>query len=90
MVKKLFALASVSALAGLVSAVSAAGCSSETVQTQAPTDAGGATDAKKSDAKTTTPGDDEEDVEPESCLDTTPIDATQFVRPRRCAPISTS
>src|SRR5881394_3748856 len=59
--KKLFALASVSAIAGLMTAVSAAGCSSTTTETTAPGDSG--TDAKtdaKGDAKVV-PGDDESD-----------------------------
>ena len=77
MVKKLFALASVTALAGLVSAVGAAGCS-ETVVESGASDAGASDAAKKSDAKTPNPGDDEEEPDPVSCLNTDPIDATKF------------
>lgn len=77
MVKKLFALASVTALAGLVSAVGAAGCSETVVEPGGTTDSGAA-DAKKSDAKTTTPPDDDAEAPPESCLSTDPIDATKF------------
>ena len=77
MVKKLFALASVSALAGLVSAVGAAGCT-ETVETVSSSDAGSTTDAGKKDGSTAKPpadGGDEE--EPKSCLDPKPVDATR-------------
>ncbi len=59
MVKKLFALASVSALAGLVSAAGVSGCTTETVTQGGGGDAG-TPDAKK-DAKPNIPGDDEED-----------------------------
>jgi len=62
MVKKLFALASVSALAGLVSAVSAAGCTTTETQTTPDQDSG-LTDAKK-DSKSVTPEGDGGDEEP--------------------------
>ncbi|MBX3206137.1 MAG: hypothetical protein KF764_13790 [Labilithrix sp.] len=73
MVKKLFALASVTALAGLVSAVGAAGCS-ETVVESNPTDAGTPDAKAKADVA---PGDDDDDDD-STCLSTDPIDATQF------------
>lgn len=76
MVKKLFALASVSALAGLVSAVGAAGCS-ETVVQQNPTDAGADTGSKKDSGPK--PGNDEEpDDEVKSCVGTDAVDATKI------------
>jgi hypothetical protein len=63
--KKLFALASVSALAGLMTTVAAAGCSSTTTETT--TSDGGASDAKASDAKAKPDvGDTEEDT-PADC-----------------------
>lgn len=63
MVKKLFALASVTALGGLVASVTAAGCSSTEIISQ-PGDAG-LTDAKKTDAKP--PIGDTEEEEAPSC-----------------------
>ncbi len=84
MVRKLWALASVSALAGLMSAVGAAGCSETTVQ-QGPSDDGG-TDAKtKADAKGRV-GDDEEPAV-ESCYKDDPIDvSTSPYKPARVQP----
>lgn len=77
MVKKLFALASVTALTGLVSAVSAAGCSStEVVNQPTGTDAGDG--GKKTDAKAPPVDDDAGDDTVPSCLSTDPIDATQY------------
>lgn len=73
MVKKLFALASVSALAGLVSAVGAAGCS-ETVVQQGPADAG----PKEASTKPPPVDAGEEEPEPVSCAGKDPIDATQY------------
>ncbi|MBN9163765.1 MAG: hypothetical protein BGO98_49345 [Myxococcales bacterium 68-20] len=77
MVKKLFALASVTALTGLVSAVGVAGCSdSESETTPSTTDAG--TDAKPP-REAAPPPDEEEEPEPEgTCVTKNPIDATQF------------
>jgi hypothetical protein len=77
MVKKLFVLASVTALAGLVSAVGAAGCSSSD-----PVPAGGGATDAKTDTKVgkdtgPIPG-DETEPEPASCLSKDPIDATKF------------
>lgn len=73
MVKKLFALASVTALAGIVSAVGAAGCS-ETVVEDSPTDAGSPDTGAKKEAGPP----EEEEPEPESCLTKDPIDATKI------------
>jgi len=62
MVKKLFALASVTALTGLIATVAVAGCSSTTVQDTSG-DAAAATDAPKGDAtKPKTDGSAEEDT----------------------------
>lgn len=60
--KKLFALASVSALAGLMTTVAASGCSSTTTETT--TGDAGPGDAAKDvkSERTVTPGDDEEEV----------------------------
>ena len=63
MVKKLFALASVTALAGLVSAVGAAGCT-ETVEVPRTADAGTPDAKSKPDAA---PGDDDDDDEEPRC-----------------------
>lgn len=87
MVKKLFALASVTALGGFVIAVSAAGCSSTETTTTA-TDA--STDvAKKTDAKPPVP---EEDAAPETtCLAPKPIDVSTIpyqppaIKPGSCS-----
>ncbi|MBX3212276.1 MAG: hypothetical protein KF850_09610 [Labilithrix sp.] len=69
MVKKLFALASVTALAGIVSAVGAAGCS-ETVVEDSPTDAGSPDTGAKKDAA---PPDEEPEPDP-TCLTKDPVD----------------
>jgi len=74
MVKKLFALASVTALAGLVSAVGVAGCS-DTVDNVTPTPDASPDVKVKPDAAAA--DDDDDDVEP-SCMSTDPIDATTF------------
>jgi hypothetical protein len=80
MVRKLFALASVSALAGVVSVSGAAGCS-ESAPQQGPSDSGaGAGDAKAKDSgKPTIPGEEEvNETEPESCMAKDPIDSSNF------------
>ena len=59
MVKKLFALASVTALTGIVSAVAASGCSSTTEET---TTGDASTDAKTDAKKTDSGGEEEEDA----------------------------
>jgi len=69
MVKKLFALASVSALTGLAAATGAAGCTSETSEATPVQDAG-TTDAKK------TPTLASDDGGEQLCYDTDPYDAT--------------
>jgi hypothetical protein len=75
MIRKLFALASVSALAGLVSAMGAAGCAETTVQPGPSDDAG--TDAKtKADARAPV-GDDEEPVV-EQCYKDDAIDVSTY------------
>lgn len=70
MVKKLFALASVTGLTGLVAAITAAGCSS-TTETQATNDGGssGTTDSGKKTDSGKTPTDTDEPAAP-SCKDT--------------------
>ncbi len=73
MMNKLFALASVSALAGLVSAVGVTGCS-ETTVASSPTDAGANTDVKDAGSQP----DPEDDDVIESCVSTESVDATQF------------
>ena len=81
MVKKLFALASVTALAGLVSAVGAAGCSETVVEPGASTDAATTTDAKKTDSgKTVTPP-DSEDPPPDvvACTTKTDVDISTIL-----------
>src|SRR4051812_43046842 len=86
MVKKLFALASVTALTGFVSAATASGCTTtETVTI--PADGGGGADAKtKPPGSSGTSGKpivvDDDGGEGEgttpTCLDKTPIDAAQI------------
>jgi hypothetical protein len=76
MIKKLFALASVSALAGLVSAVGAAGCSETEVTPAA--DGGGTPDSGKKDGGPKTTPDADVEPEPTSCMVKDPIDATQY------------
>lgn len=77
MVKKLFALASMTALTGVVASVSSAGCSTTTTTTEedsgTSTDASTTTDAKK-DTGTVTPT----DSGPGTCPTTDAIDATQY------------
>jgi len=71
MVKKLFALASVTALTGLMAAVAASGCSSTTVVDGAPaTEAG--TDGKSAPPKTDSAPDPEPDAA-KTCPQSTPI-----------------
>jgi hypothetical protein len=79
MVKKLFALASVSALTGLVAAGGAAGCSSSTDNnpTNVTPDGGGAADAKKDGKTGVTPEEDSGDGDGPSCWKEDAIDATK-------------
>jgi len=76
MVKKLFALASMTALTGVVASVSSAGCSTTTTTTEedsgTPTTEAGATDAKKDTNVTPT------DSGPGTCPTTDAIDQTQY------------
>lgn len=81
MTKKLFALASVTALTGVVAAASAAGCSSTTtIQDDAGSSGssgeGGKTEAGKTDGSSGSSG--EEDSGPGTCPTTDVIDATTF------------
>lgn len=90
MVKKLFALASVTALAGLVSAVGVAGCTTEAAApTDTPEDDAGTKPKKDSGPAT---GDTEDDEEP-LCYDETPLDISGIeyhgarpATPGACAP----
>ncbi|GEM_PF-1505712 len=80
MVKKLFALASVTALGGLVAAVSAAGCTTTEVITQS---SEGPADAGRKDSGNRPPpstGDDEDptDEDPVTCLTKDPIDVSEL------------
>jgi hypothetical protein len=92
MVKKLFALASVSALAGLVSAVSAAGCTTTETQTTPGEDSGTA-DAKK-DSKNVTPEDDAGEEPSDLCYKEDQVDTSKpaegyknpRVQPGACEP----
>jgi hypothetical protein len=93
MVKKVFALASVTALGGLVAAVSAAGCTTTEVVQQ--TSDSGVVDAgkKQNDSGTKVPGDDEADAGgPDTCLAPEPIDVSKvpykqpIVTPGACKP----
>ncbi|MBX3212279.1 MAG: hypothetical protein KF850_09625 [Labilithrix sp.] len=88
MMKKIFALASVSTLAGLVSAAAAAGCSSNDESK------GSASDGGPAPTQTRDGGDDTEGREPgrgrddaPSCMETKAIDMTQFpyARAKRAA-----
>ncbi|MBX3263197.1 MAG: hypothetical protein KIS78_10050 [Labilithrix sp.] len=88
MIKKIFALASVSALTGLVSAAAAAGCSSN----EEPK--GSASDGAPPPTQTNDGGDDTEGREPgsrpndtQSCMETRAIDMTRFpyARAKRAA-----
>ena len=73
MIKKIFALASVTALTGLVAAVSASGCSSTT----SVADEGGTTVSEAGgDARKPIEAGPEEEAGPSSCPTTDPIDAT--------------
>ncbi len=77
MVKRIFALASVSALTGLVSAVAAAGCSSDEPKAQAPLEAGSPN--QNGDGGV---GNDREDGgdegDEQACMERDAIDATKF------------
>ena len=72
MFKKIFALASVTALTGLVAAASGAGCSSNTVTPDGADASDGSFDAKKP----VEAGDDTPDTGPAVCPTSSPIDAT--------------
>jgi hypothetical protein len=79
MVKKLFALASVTALTGLMVSVAVAGCSSTTTESGGTTDSGptGDSSVTKKDSGGNT-GDDEEAPPSTECKGTTAVDATQL------------
>ena len=90
--KKFFALASVTALTGLMATVAASGCSSTKTEEGTPTtDAVAPTDGGKDSAKPK-PGDDEEPPETTECKGTTEVDATKlpwkapFVDTGACSP----
>jgi hypothetical protein len=72
MIKKMFALASVTALTGLVAAVAASGCSSTT----SVSDEGGTSVSEAGDAKKPIEAGPEEEAGPTTCPTTDPIDAT--------------
>ncbi len=76
MMKRIFALASISALGGLTAATSAAGCSSEEPKASPPADAG--IDVKRGKDAGPPAVEPTEPEEPASCLSTDPIDATRF------------
>lgn len=77
MVKKLFALASVTALTGLMVSVAVAGCSSTTTETSAdPSDAG--TGSETTPKKDSSVGDDEEPPPSTECKGTIAVDATKL------------
>jgi hypothetical protein len=76
MVKKLFALASVSALTGLVAATGVAGCTTETVEPGATPDSG-APDAKK-DSKGVIDDDSGDEPVDEGCEAKDAVDHTKF------------
>lgn len=77
MMKKLFALASITALTGLVSAVGVAGCS-ETVTDTTPTPDAGPDPVKPKVDASTQPDDDDDDDETVTCATKDSIDATKF------------
>ncbi len=83
--KKLFALASASALTGLLAATGAAGCTTETTETT-PTQDAGTSDAKKTPTLVSDDGGDQ------LCYQSDPFDATTIpykkarVLPGSCAP----
>jgi hypothetical protein len=76
MLKRIFALASASALTGLVGTVTAAGCASEETHPSPPPDA--APDVKVREAAPPRDVGGEEEEEEVSCLSKDPIDATKF------------
>jgi hypothetical protein len=76
MIRKMFALASVTALTGLVSSVAASGCSS--TNSVSSTDEGGLTEAGKDATRPKETGPDEEDTGPSTCPTPEPIDATKI------------
>jgi hypothetical protein len=77
MVKKLFALASVTALTGLMAAVAASGCSSSTVVDTTPTTEAGP-DVKTTPKDATVEPDDAEPPGPGTCPTTTPVTAADI------------
>jgi hypothetical protein len=78
MVKKIYAMASLSALSGMVSAASTTGCSNEENKAAATADASASPSATQ-DTKPASKPDAGEDVDQEqSCLATEAIDATRF------------
>ncbi len=79
MVKKLFALASVTALAGLVSAVGVAGCSETVVENPATPDSGTDAGKTKGDSGPIT-GDDDDDTEEPLCYDEKPVEGLSEVK----------
>lgn len=79
MVKKLFALASVTALVGLVSAVGAAGCSSDDTVVTTTTPDAATPDSSKKETGTPQPVGDSE-PEPTTCMSTDPIDVTDATK----------
>ncbi len=86
MIKKLFALASVTACAGLISAASAAGCTSTEI-VEVPADAaGGSTDARRPSTGTGRPVTGDEQPEDTTCLAKDPIDATKYPYLKSAAP----
>jgi hypothetical protein len=76
MVKKMFALASVTALTGLMVSVAAAGCSSTTTETSGGSDA--ATGSETSTKKDAAPPVEDDAAVDTTCKGTTPVDATQL------------
>ena len=78
MVNKLFALASVTALAGLVSAVGVAGCSETVVESPATTDSGTDGGKTKGDAGPVT--DDDDDTEEPLCYSEDPVTGLSEVK----------
>ncbi|MBX3227987.1 MAG: hypothetical protein KIT84_27820 [Labilithrix sp.] len=80
MTRKLFALASITALTGAVATAGAAGCSSTEVVTIAAEGGAGPTGdgGKKNPGSVTPIGDDDDDEQTKTCLNEEPIDQTGF------------
>ena len=79
MVKRIFALVSVSALTGLLSAVTAAGCSSDDPASKASPEAGGSSQNPEGGSKVDGgDGSDKENGDDEPCMEKDNIDATKF------------